>query len=164
MDLDAAEKLALELMDHHGVRSDGWSFGWSRSVRQFGAAVEVRRRRWAKAERRELRLSRRLVQLNDESEVRDTILHEIAHILAGIKNGHNQIWKQWARKIGAEPTRCYDQKSVKTPPPKYEIWCGGCERVVGTRHRRLKRGLLRRMVCRGCGRSTLGRLAFRSAG
>ena len=43
-----------------------------------------------------------------ESEVRDTILHEIAHALAGVKAGHGPEWKAAAVKVGANPKRLVD--------------------------------------------------------
>ena len=37
----------------------------------------------------------------DPREVRDTILHEIAHALAGAKAKHGPAWKAIARRLGA---------------------------------------------------------------
>lgn len=67
-------------------------------------------------------LSRRVITINSEyaaraprEAVRDTILHECAHALAGIemsRNGrrmaHGKHWKMWARRVGANPnaTKC----------------------------------------------------------
>ena len=39
--------------------------------------------------------------INDcESEVRNTILHEIAHAIVGANNGHKKIWQVKARELG----------------------------------------------------------------
>lgn len=41
--------------------------------------------------------------LNDDIEdIRDTILHEIAHAIAGNENGHNEYWKSIAKDIGVK--------------------------------------------------------------
>lgn len=47
-----------------------------------------------------------------EEKQRDTLLHEVAHAIAGAGNGHNSIWRQIARRIGARPERCYDAETA----------------------------------------------------
>ncbi len=37
---------------------------------------------------------------SDLEEIQQTILHEIAHAIAGIENGHNTYWKAVAKDIG----------------------------------------------------------------
>jgi len=36
----------------------------------------------------------------DEYMIRETIRHELAHAIAGVRNGHNQVWQMWSRKLG----------------------------------------------------------------
>lgn len=36
----------------------------------------------------------------DIEEIRNTILHEIAHALVGNENGHNLVWKKKANELG----------------------------------------------------------------
>ena len=43
-------------------------------------------------------------QVNEE-DIKNTILHEIAHAIAGGHNHHNEIWKRCACKLGARPER-----------------------------------------------------------
>ena len=83
---------ARELMDEHGLH--GWTFRFSAAKSRLG---ECRERE------RHIRLSRRHAVNGDPREVRDTILHEIAHALAGAKAGHGPAWKAVARRIGATP-------------------------------------------------------------
>jgi len=41
--------------------------------------------------------------INDSmEEIKDTILHEIAHAIAGNENGHNEYWKSIAKEIGVK--------------------------------------------------------------
>ena len=75
MNLDQAEQLALSLMREHGLLPR-WSFAFDRAERRFGSCNERKRR---------ITLSAAIVRLNSESEVRDTILHEIAHALVGVR-------------------------------------------------------------------------------
>jgi len=107
----------------------------------FGAAVEIFEPGTGAIKRREIRLSRVLTELNDKDEIRDTILHEIAHIKAGLANGHNHVWRMWCIRVGAKPNPTY-AKEVKIPKAKYLIACTLCNCTVGERMR--KSGSLRK--------------------
>lgn len=147
-------------MREHGLLRAGWVFQWSRGKRQLGAAQIKRRREPVTGtvnELKAIKLSRHLVALNDEAEVRDTILHEIAHALAGLKNGHNAHWKSICRRIGARPRRLAGE-SVAVVDARYAIVCGRCARPLAKRHRRPGHERLRRSYCRECGRRSLGHL------
>jgi hypothetical protein len=134
MDLSQAGKLARELLDRHGLAD--WRFQWDRARRRFGSCSTTRKR---------ITLSIYLTKLNDEAEVRDTILHEIAHALTP-GDGHGRAWKAACARIGAKPDRCY-RESVETggvvdangngvvaPRTGLRIGCVTCNWWVG-RHR-----------------------------
>ena len=72
MDPAHAQQLAHDLMRLHNLPPE-WSFKLDRSKVCFGKCYYSKK---------QISLSRYLVELNDEEEVRDTILHEIAHALA----------------------------------------------------------------------------------
>lgn len=38
-------------------------------------------------------------------QIKETILHEIAHAIVGPENGHNKIWKEKAKELGVRPSR-----------------------------------------------------------
>lgn len=63
-----------------------------------------------------------------DTEIKDIILHEIAHAFCvaiyGRRKGggHDKKWKQIARGIGCNGNRCYDWE-VKTPKGKYTLSC-----------------------------------------
>ena len=40
-----------------------------------------------------------------EEDIKDTVLHEIAHAIVGGIHHHDCVWKACCNKIGAEPTR-----------------------------------------------------------
>ena len=160
MNLQEAQQLALDLMKQHGVIDDGWRFRWSNGKRQLGCAQirRVRNRRTGKTEEvKTIKLSRYLVALNNEDEVRDTILHEIAHAIAGLRNGHNAKWKAVCRRIGAKPQRLAGEE-VNVVKHRYEIVCECCGHVVGKRHRRISVERLKNTYCRSCGLDSKGRL------
>lgn len=134
MNLAIAGTMALELMDHHGLRD--WKFCWSQARKQFGSC-------WAPG--KVIRLSAPLSLLNDEPKVRDVVLHEIAHALVP-HDGHGFRWRAKCREIGARPERCYSVKDVVQPPMPYEATCHGCNRVYG-RARVVPSG---QRACAGC--------------
>jgi len=136
MNLYAARDLALALMRQHGLHD--WTFRFDHARRRFGSC---------RPRRRLITLSRPLAFLNEEAQVRDTILHEIAHALTP-GDGHGRNWKRKCIEIGAEPRRCYGDEEVVSPPrrvARYEIGCGRCGWWTD-RHRRTRR----KLVCRSC--------------
>jgi predicted SprT family Zn-dependent metalloprotease len=123
MILQDAEALAHQLMSVHGLSH--WHFRFDRAVRRFGfCRYRVRR----------ITLSKRFTLLNSEPEIRNTILHEIAHALVGPHHGHGRAWRAKARELGCNGSRCCD-RSVVAPSAKWVAECPGCRRVV-RRHRR----------------------------
>ena len=83
---------ARALMDEHGLHE--WAFRFSAARGRLGECRERERL---------IRLSRRHAVDGDPREVRDTILHEIAHALAGAKARHGPAWKAAAKRVGAIP-------------------------------------------------------------
>ncbi len=135
MDFNDAAQLAKDLIAGHRLR--GWVFCYNRGKRTLGMCDYTRRR---------IELSRYFVAHNDEAAVRDTILHEIAHALAGERAGHGPRWRAVCERIGAVPERL-DHTAVM-PKGHWEATCPGC----GAIHRRFRRPLLgRTYICRSCG-------------
>ena len=127
MELQKAEKKAKELIQKH---KPDYSFVWDNAKVRFGCC---------NYRKKQISLSRELVQLNTENDVVDVILHEIAHAIVGAGNGHNNIWRNKAIEIGCDGCRCYGNE-VKTPKGKYQYQCPNCNRVIN-RYRRIKRPL-----------------------
>ena len=167
MDLLEAERLAWSLMREHGLLERGWTLEWGHAKRTLGVAIESRRdpRSGTVEPVRVIRLSRPLMRLNSTEEVRDTILHEIAHALVGAAHGHNATWRQKCREIGASPQRLAGPQ-IRTPDRRWAVRCGLCDRLLFERHRRPQRSFLRRVGCRACGEASFGSavLAVRTPG
>lgn len=144
------QDLAIALMTKHGLF--GWQFKFNRAKRQMGVCRYPIRNRPGRIE-----LSVHLVERNDEAEIRDTILHEIAHALVGPKHGHDAVWKAKCLEIGAMPKRC---GQAAMPIGKWRATCPGC---LGNfhRHRRPKRRI--GFYCRACGPER-GSIVWRMAG
>ena len=138
MRLIEAENLALTLMDDHRIGLT-WSFGFDNAKNRCGQCQHHRRR---------ITLSRHYVRLNDEAEVRDTILHEIAHALVGPGAGHGARWQAQAIRIGATPQRC--AQNVEMPEGGVEGFCTpGCK-ARHNRHRMPPQRMLNGWRCKRC--------------
>lgn len=116
MDTNKAEKIALELMKKHGLIKSYWTFKFDNAKRRFGSCDD-------RPSRKLITLSRTLTELNEEEQVRDTILHEIAHALVGNIHGHDSVWKAKALEIGCDGKRCYSLAEVTTPKGSYVATC-----------------------------------------
>lgn len=127
MDLNDAEDLATDLMDEHGLIEQGWRFEWSNRKAALGDCNYVDQ---------VIRLSKPLTLVNDEAQMLDTILHEIAHVLAGRAAGHGPKWRAAARKLGARPVAAA-ANSVGVPPA-WRLTCpSGCGFEI-KRHKKTK--------------------------
>ena len=119
MVLQDARKLANDLMQEHGLTN--WTFYFDSSVRRFGACHHGTRC---------ISLSKALTELNDETQVRNTLLHEIAHALVGRGHGHDAVWRAKAIELGDDGKRCYDSNIVNRPAPKFMGRCPSCDHKI----------------------------------
>lgn len=117
MDITEAASMARTLMNQHGL--GGVPFKWNRGKRLMGQCVFISDGFTQRV--REISLSQHFVPLLPEDEVRDIILHEIAHAIAGPKAGHGPVWRVTARRIGAQPVRC--RAASQRPDSKYVSEC-----------------------------------------
>ena len=125
MNLSDAEAIINSLMLEYAQNLNGWKWEWSqRMYHSFGKTIY---------KDKILRFSKTATQHGTAEDFRDTVLHEIAHVLAGPRAGHGRLWKRAAYAIGAKPVRT--AKSVYTEEvkkqlyrkPKYSATCGVCQ-------------------------------------
>lgn len=115
MGLEKAKLLAQQLMQEHNLH--GWAFQFDNAKSRLG---------YCSYNKQLISLSKYYVELNDVEDIRDTILHEIAHALAPIGTSHGTQWKLQARAIGCNAKRCDD--NAKMPPKKYTGICPVCKK------------------------------------
>lgn len=132
MEMQAARTLARELMDRHGLGD--WTLRFDTAKRRAGLC---------RYDKEFISLSKPLTVLYTPEQVRETVLHEIAHALAGAAAGHGPSWRRIACRIGASGQRCVDPEAPTPQAP----WVGCCH--AGHRHERFRRPI-RPMSCIQC--------------
>jgi predicted SprT family Zn-dependent metalloprotease len=125
-----AWEFARDELDRHGFRNVAVSIN-PRFKRLLGRA------RWVRRQPALLELAEWHVERSEWDEVRETILHEVAHFIAGSRAGHGPSWQAAARQVGAAPVRC----APRLPEAPGHKWEGSCRSrcAVFRRHRLTKR-------------------------
>jgi predicted SprT family Zn-dependent metalloprotease len=156
MKLIIAKNLIEKLLEKEWLINDkvyklnNWSFkGFDKAVRRLGVCY---------INRKQIGLSRKMTELRSDYDVRQTILHEIAHAIDTEIRGyshHDKTWKHIARQIGYKGKRTTNiDKNVKfaaykwlavcdehgilggwTRKPKDNKICGKCKSKVTIYHR-----------------------------
>jgi predicted SprT family Zn-dependent metalloprotease len=111
VEITDARRLAQGLMKQHGLT--GWRLVFDNAKTRAGIC---------RAQPKEIGLSRVLTGLHSAAEVRETVLHEIAHALVGPEHGHDAIWRRQARLIGSSARRCVSSDAARPAGP----WVGTC--------------------------------------
>ena len=140
MNLAKLEMMAKDCLFHHGLAQQGWTVVWNNRKRSMGRC---------NYRTKAIELSRPVAILNNEDEMLDTVLHEIAHALAGYEASHNRTWKICAMSIGARPQHCGGSKVIHVPG-KFQAVCPACGKTFN-RHRKPKpnRKTVSRCPCYG---------------
>ena len=124
MVLTEAKDLALALMAQH--LNDFWRFDWMNSKKAIGQCRQIRGRDYGW-----IRLSIHMIPTMEEAEVKNTILHEIAHALVGAHQGHNSMWRRKAMEIGCSGDRTSDYRVADKITYKYKATCPCCSKTSG---------------------------------
>ena len=99
--LNGVAGMARRLMDEHGLT--GWILAFVEAKRRLGDCH---------FQHRVIRISRTHALGESKEQIRDTVLHEIAHAIAGREAGHGPLWKVTARRIGATPrAKAYESQA-----------------------------------------------------
>jgi len=129
--IESIHETALQTLRDHGLTR--WRFRFDHSTRRAGCC---------NYRDRLISISFELVRNGSEADIRDTILHEIAHALVGKKHNHDAVWQAKARELGCSGERTHRLELV---PPRYHVRCeNDCWTYTAQRRNR-------RLVCRTCG-------------
>lgn len=131
-------ELAHKLMDKYGLIEKGWRFAIDRAKMRCGQCD---------FDKKVISLSK--YYISDKkipySDIKNTILHEIAHALAGDAAAHGPVWKSTAVAIGCDGT--VTNKIWRGAPRRYKIVCD-CGSVNTYRHNLTSK--FKRNVCAKC--------------
>lgn len=128
-------KEVTELLEKHNLKEKGYVFQWNNRKASFGLF---------KRREKKIELSAYLFDQLSETQVRDTILHEIAHALVyehferkgqNVKP-HGKEWKETARSIGCSAERT-GPEVIREKKGSIVYECLSCKKRI-YRHRRLK--------------------------
>lgn len=96
---------------------------WDRARKRFGA-VHWRRDRLTRQPTPNLSFSKVLWPHMSPEQRRNTVLHEVAHVLAGVGQGHNAKWRRIHLSLGGDGRRCSDVDiPMEAVRPKYLGTC-----------------------------------------
>jgi hypothetical protein len=124
-DLSRVRRWAEALLALH--LDETWSFGFDNAKRRAGLCDYTRKR---------ISVSRYLATRYDDETNHQTLLHEVAHALAGPAAGHGRAWKRTARELGYVGGTTHDGETATELAP----WVGVCPAGhVAYRHRRTTR-------------------------
>lgn len=105
------------IADEHGLSSD-WSFKIDRSKTRAGVCLFGKKT---------ISFSKYMILSSNVSmdQIKNIVLHEIAHALVGFEAGHGEVWKNKALEIGCDGKRCH---SLFFATPKVmSCPCGACK-------------------------------------
>jgi len=115
------KQAANALIGQYGLDAQGWRFSFNNSGRHLGLCKYFNKM---------IQLSKKWVINLKEDEIKDTILHEIAHAIVGPFKGHGKEWKQVCVQIGARPTAKFKPKKEQIPYAWKSV-CPECGTWVG---------------------------------
>lgn len=120
MNSSAIFDLAVTTLAQYGLLEKGWKVAWDNGKRRAGACHYGTRT---------ISLSRHILPLASDEEIRETILHEVAHALTP-GHSHDGIWRAKLIEMGGTGARTH---KMETPKGRYEVVCAKCG-VIGHRH------------------------------
>lgn len=102
---DTLEKYHEYALQFNGTGLRDWQFKFDRASNRYGCCYYGEKL---------ITLSNVICALNEREKTTQTILHEVAHAIAGKESGHDSLWKHIAKKIGYTGERCFGEE-VMTP-------------------------------------------------
>lgn len=100
-----------ELLEEHGLY--GWSVKLTQAYREIGKCNYTHK---------VINISLKIARVSPWEDVLDTILHEVAHAIAGPGKGHGAEWRHIARNLGIMNPSPYGQFDET----KIDPWVGTC--------------------------------------
>jgi predicted SprT family Zn-dependent metalloprotease len=118
MDLKELQEIAARELEKHGLA--GWTFHLGATRRRLGVC---------KYRQKRIEIAEYYAQNSAATTVLDTLLHEIAHALAGPKAHHGPAWKAVAMRLGARPEACETSDQAVMKPGDWQATCSECKQT-----------------------------------
>lgn len=132
----SAYVLGMNLLATHGLAPD-WSIAFDRAKMRAGLT---------NFGTRTITLSENMIRTASQEDVRNVILHEIAHALVGPFHGHDDVWRAKALEIGCDGCTYHGLGSFAEPLWTLDCPCG---MTHVTRHV-LRRDCMATYACKFC--------------
>ena len=120
MNITQITQLGHQLMDEHGLY--GWRIVWDNARKRGGQC---------RYNTRTISLSRLIVPTWEDAEIRNVLLHEIAHALTP-GHSHDAVWRRKLISMGGDGSRTHSNATV---PGRWLAICDHCGVEAGRRHR-----------------------------
>lgn len=120
--LDWVLMIGRELLDDHGLNH--WIIKFDRSKLIYGTTCY---------ENSTITISKPLAEISDDTNILNTLTHEIAHALCP-GHEHDETWKKTHQLMGGDGKICCDAK-IPDSFYKWRIVCQKCEQVCNRLHR-----------------------------
>ena len=137
--MQQVEDHAAQLLERHlntGAPATWWRFRFETTTGRAGIC---------RYDTRTIALSVSYVLRAPWDDVRDTLLHEVAHAIVGPGHAHDAVWQTAARRIGCTAKRC------STVTHSRKRWIGECPRCRDLWFRqRLTATVRQRSICPRC--------------
>jgi len=138
----------LTLADFFGVRDRVEEAAWSmprteltaeaRSIFLHARVISTGRKEscygWYQRTGAERKIALTHLPVSEMGQMRDTFLHEVAHLLDDLQRGrtnHDANWKRWARIVGARPEACHEDPVFRAAINEFRkpvAQCSSCGR------------------------------------
>ena len=119
MDLKELEAIAVRELRAHGLH--GWTFALAKTKRRLGVC---------KYRQKRIEIAEYYARHSPPETVLDTLLHEIAHAIAGPAAKHGPRWKAVAIRLGATPRSCETSRQAVVEPGDWQATCSACQKTI----------------------------------
>ena len=131
--LEDIKILSNELMNKHNLND--WRFKFSNASRRLGSCNK---------KKKTISVSKLHGLYDDKTQIKDTILHEIAHVLTPkYYSAHGKEWKDNAKKVGCNPISYKKSIISEKFSCKYIGICINCKKKIFLNKRST-------YICRSC--------------
>lgn len=128
--------LGMNLLAEHGLLPE-WGLSFDRAKTRAGLT---------NYQTKTITLSEYMIETASEQDVRNVLLHEIAHALVGSRHGHDDVWRAKALEIGCDGCTYHGLGHFAEPLWSLECPCGASNM---TRHV-LRRESMATYACKMC--------------